>query len=188
MKSIGFRLFALLIVFECFALPAHAQQGDFFDTYLPIAKLFDSPVFFAVVVGSAVFILAAAFLFIAYTINLEKKSYEWGKTKPTSELINLLESPVAAERRSAFIYLRKHGGDDAEERIINQLHEQRRNGKINPYLIYLMEDLRCFSGISMLKTINNSNSEYAKIAGESLAGLLSGQTQGQEDQEDKDKK
>lgn len=174
--KIGYRLFAFLMVMELFALPAFAQQGDFFDTYIPIAKLFDSPVFFAVVVGSAVLILAAALLFIAYTNNLEKKCYEWGKKKKTSELLALLESPIAAERRSAFIYLRKHGIDDkAEELIINQLHEQRRNGKINPYLIYLMEDLRCFSGIPVLKTINKSNSQYAQIAGESLAGLLSHQ-------------
>ncbi|MDP8243811.1 MAG: hypothetical protein P9L94_07000 [Candidatus Hinthialibacter antarcticus] len=186
--KIGYRLFALFMVMECFALPAFAQEGDFFDTYIPIAKLFDSPVFFACVVGSAVLILVITLLFILYTNNLEKKCYEWGKKKKTSELIGLLESPIAAERRSAFIYLRNHGSDDeAEELIINQLHEQRRNGEVNPYLIYLMEDLRCFSGIPVLKTINKSNSQYAQIAGESLAGLLSDQSQDQEKQSDKDK-
>lgn len=185
MKSITLRLIALLIVAEWFALPAFAQQEDFFDTYLPIAKLFDSPEFFACVVGSAATILVITLIFIAYTNHLEKKVAEWGKTKKTKELIDLLESPVASESRSAFMYLRKHGSDDAEELIINHLQEQRRNEKVNPYLIYLLEDLRFFSGIPILKTINKSKSEYAHAAGESLATLLANQDDGPEEKSKK---
>ncbi|MBZ0258900.1 hypothetical protein K8I31_22750 [bacterium] len=185
MKSIILRLMALLIVAEWFALPAFAQEESFMDKYLPIAKLFDSPAFFAAVVGSAAVLLVITLIFIAYTNNLEKKVAEWGKSKKTKELVDFLESPVASESRSAFMYLRKHGGDDAEEMIINQLQEQRRKGKVNPYLIYLLEDLRFYSGIPILKTISKSKSEYAHAAGESLASLLSDQAP---EPEDKSKK
>ncbi|MBI1390157.1 MAG: hypothetical protein GC154_17080 [bacterium] len=169
------RKFSVLWVLLTFSLasPVWAQEREsFFDKYLPIAQLFDSPVFFASVVGSAAFLLLVAFAFILYTRSLEKKVYEWGKARKMSELLELLESPLPAEARSAFMYLRKHGGDGLEEHIVKRLQDQRRNGEVNPYYIYLAEDVMGFSAIPALKMISKSNSRYAESAGQTLSHLL----------------
>jgi len=151
-------------------LPVFAQgEGEsFFDKYLPIAKLFDSPLFFGVVVGSAVVLLLVSLVFLGYVKRMEKRVDEWGKGKSDSELIRLLDSSEVGEARAAFAYLRRHGGENTIAALIDRLQEQRKEGRINPAFIYLFEDLKAADAIPILQLIAKGKSRVAELAERAL--------------------
>lgn len=157
---------------------AQSEPGPgFFETYLPIAQLFDSPVFFGVIVGSAFGLFIAALVFVYYAKAIERKAIEWGESKARKELVDLLESGDANEAKKAFIYLRRHGDDETTDLIIQALMDKRREGAANPYMIYLLEDLDAFSAIPVLKMIAKGKSRAARIASQSVATLVSRQAE-----------
>ncbi len=171
-------IFALLI-----SVPAWAQmepEKGFFEKYFPIARLFDSPIFFWIVIGSAILFMVVSFFFIKYVKWLEKKTAEWAKNKDTRELIELLESPHPDEHQSAFIYLRKHAGKKEVSQLIERLQDQRKTGKINPLLIYLLEDLQAVSAIPLLEQIAKGKSQVASLAEHALDCILTEQEAGSE--------
>lgn len=151
---------------------AQTEGETFFDKYLPIAKLFDSPVFFGIVIGSAILFLIAAYLFIYYVKGLEKISGEWSDGKSLEEIIAALESPIPQESKFAFVYLRKHSGEQEIQSLIERLQEQRRTGKINPSFIYLLEDLRAASAVPLLEQIAKGKSQAASLAGHALDCIM----------------
>lgn len=159
----------LLIVLTCVLTPlAMAQQKTFWDTYFPIAQLFDSPVFFGCVVGSGVIFFGFAIIFMRYMKAKLKKVEQWGSTKETQELIELLDSPVPEESNMAFMYLRKFGDDKTGNLVVQKMQEQRKGGKINPYLIYLAEDIGVTTAVEVLQAIAKGKSKSARLAEETL--------------------
>lgn len=168
--------FAILMMVSVLSVSAQSQpQGDFFDTYLPIAQLFDSPVFFGIVVGSGVVFFGGAIVFAFLEKRKEARVFEWGESQSREELVTLLGSPVASEAQQAFTYLRKHGDDDLVDTLIYTLQEQRRSGNVNPYCIYLLEDWDAYSAIPVLKQLANGKSKIASTAGRTLALLMARQ-------------
>lgn len=169
-----FLVFSLAIACALAASPlaGFAQQQDFMDKYLPIAQLFDSPVFFRAVVGSAAAFVIISFLFMWYTKRMKQQAFEWGSDKDDKELLQLLESPVSSESHKAYVYLRHNGDDSLEEPLISRLLDQRKNGKINPYIIYLLEDLNAGSAVPALRSISQSKSPHSYAAGQAVARIL----------------
>ncbi len=140
------------------------EEEGFFDTYLPIAKLFDSPLFFGAVVGSAVLLILAAAGFVIYAGRLEKRAAAWAAGLSPRERVDRVGSPLRAESRLAFVYLRKHAQEEEIQVLAEVLEEQRKNGKIDPNLIYLVEDLRAAPAIPILRQIANGKSRAAELA------------------------
>ncbi len=155
-----------LVLFPLFTFPVFAQTAGegFFDKYLPIAKLFDSPLFFGIVVGSGALFLLWSFFFLRYVKRLEKQSYEWGENMKPEELVELLDSPIPSEKRHAFIYLRNHGKDQEISIILDKLNDQRKKGQVNPTLIHLLEDMGATEAVPLLQTISKGKSQIASIA------------------------
>ncbi|MEW6238103.1 MAG: hypothetical protein AB1656_22165 [Candidatus Omnitrophota bacterium] len=151
---------------------AQTEGESFFDKYLPIAKLFDSPVFFGIVIGSAILFLLAAYIFINYAKALEKRSSEWAKSKKLDEIVAALESPIPQEAKMAFVHLRKRSGEQEIQSLIERLQEQRRTGKINPSFIYLLEDLHAVSAVPLLEQIAKGKSQAASLAGHALDCIM----------------
>ncbi len=143
---------------------AQAQGESFFDKYLPIAELFDSPVFFWSVIGSALGLFAATIFFLRYVKWLERRVEAWGGKKTPKKLVELLESPIAKEKRYAFMYLRSHGGEDEIKLIAERLQIQRKNSKVNPDFIHILEDLRAEKAVQALQQIADSKSRLASLA------------------------
>lgn len=161
--------FIILFVLISFLSPmAMAQQKTFWDTYFPIAQLFDSPVFFGCVVGSGVLFFGSAIIFMRYMKAKLKKVEQWGSQKEIHEIIDLLESPVPEESNMAFMYLRKFGDEKAGNLVVQKMQEQRKGGKINPYLIYLAEDIGITAAVEVLQVIAKGKSKSARLAEETL--------------------
>lgn len=154
----------LLIAVPSSAFAQMSEEEGFFDTYLPIAKLFDSPVFFGVVVGSAVLLLLGAVGFVLYTQRLEKRALAWASSLSPRERVERLSSAIRSEAHLAFVYLRKHAQQPEIEAIVAALEEQRKSGKINPALIYLLEDLQAVPALPILKQIAGGRSRTAELA------------------------
>jgi len=160
----------VLLTVICVCVPlAMAQQKTFWDTYFPIAQLFDSPVFFGCVVGSGVLFFGSAVIFMRYMKAKLKCVEQWGSQKETQELIDLLDSPVPAEASIAFMYLRKFGDDKTGNLAVQKMQEQRKGGRINPYLIYLAEDTGVPSAVEALQAIAKGKSKSARLAEETLS-------------------
>ncbi len=150
---------------------AQAPGESFFDKYVPIAKLFDSPLFFNIVIGSAVLFVVFSVFFLWYVKKMEERAYTWGKEKKPEDLVELLDSPIPYESRLAFTYLRNHGDEKAVSCLINKLKEQYKKGKINPSVIYLLEDLEAISAIPTLQMVAKGKSQSAEIAQQALARI-----------------
>lgn len=168
MKALIFTLAVFLISIP--AAIAQRYQESFWDTYLPIAKLFDSPVFFGIVVGSGIAFFGAAFIFMKYMKAKMKRVEEWGKEKETQELIDLLDSPVPEEANMAFMYLRQFGDEKTGNLVVQKMQEQRKTkaSQVNPYLIYLAEDIGVSSAVEVLQAIAKGKSKSAQLAEETL--------------------
>ncbi|RJP19322.1 MAG: hypothetical protein C4527_27480 [Candidatus Omnitrophota bacterium] len=168
------RKFLFLTTWICgFTGTVRAQEvsESFMDKYLPIARLFDSPIFFAAVVGSAVLFLIFSFLFLSYIKKMEKRAAEWGATLEPEKLIDLLDSPISSESRAAFVYLRNYGGEHEISLLLEVLQEQRKKGKINPSIIYLLEDMEAVSAIPILQSIAKGKSKAAELAEAALSRM-----------------
>ncbi|MFB3784795.1 MAG: hypothetical protein ACE15F_00355 [bacterium] len=159
---------AVLLLSSVAAFAQVNEEEGFFDTYMPIAKLFDSPLFFGVVVGSAVLLLLAAAGFVIYAGRLEKRAAAWAAGLSPRERVERVGSPVHAESRLAFVYLRKHAQEPEIQALIEILDDQRKTGKIDPNLIYLLEDLRAAPAIPILQQIANGKSRFALLAARAL--------------------
>lgn len=170
------RVFALVVPLLS-AAAAFAQMNEeegFFDTYLPIAKLFDSPLFFGAVVGSALLLLLAAAGFVIYAGRLEKRAMAWAAGLSPRDRVERVGSPLRAESRLAFVYLRKHAQEPEIQALIEILEDQRKTGKIDPNLIYLLEDLRAAPAIPILQQIANGKSRFARLAARALEHITAG--------------
>lgn len=154
----------LLIVIIVGLLPITVLAQGAEEEFLPIAKLFDSPWFFWSVMGSAIVFIVASIFFLFYTKKLESLAEEWGKGKRVDELIELLKSPVEQESRMAYIYLRNHSREDDQKIIASELDKDRQKGKINPSLIYLLEDLKATCALPVLEQISLGKSGCASLA------------------------
>ncbi len=162
---------------------AQSNPGEgFLDKYLPIAQLFDSPLFFAAVVGSAVLLLAITMIFLQYAKTQEKKAEAWGQGKSPQTLIEQLDNPIPDESRLAYIYIRKHCDDLYVAALLDNLEDQRRRGNINPTLIYLLEDLEISSAIPLLQQIAKGKSSTANLAQRVADRLLELQEEEKKDQ------
>lgn len=161
------KLFIALILTLAFAPYAMAQQEPYFDLNW-VAVLFDSPVFFGCVVGSGAVLFGSAFIFMKYMKAKLKAVEEWGNRKETQELIDLLDSPVPEESRMAFMYLREFGDEKTGNLVVQKMQDQRKGGRINPYLIYLAEDIGVTSAIEVLQAIAKGKSKSAELAAETL--------------------
>ncbi len=153
---------------------AQANPGEsFFDKYLPIAQLFDSPLFFGCVVGSAVFFLLLSLVFLQFARHQEKKADEWGQGKSIASLLDALNSPISQESRLAYIFLRRKSGANELSALTAALEDQRRKGNVNPTLIYLLEDLQAQSALPILQQIAKGKSKAANLAQRAVNRLLS---------------
>ncbi|MBN2330048.1 MAG: hypothetical protein JXR73_23105 [Candidatus Omnitrophica bacterium] len=168
-----------ITVLSCFFLTfsriasAQPSSGEgFFEKYLPIAQLFDSPLFFNMVVGSAILLLIFTYLFLQYAKKQEKKAEQWSKGKSAETLVELLESPVSQESRLAYIQLVQHGEEKEIDCILKALKEQRRQGKINPALIYLLEGMEAHKAVSLLQLIAREQCEVSDLAQRAVDYLL----------------
>lgn len=160
------RIFLLssIAFFGPLSVYAQAQEETFFDKYIPIAKLFDSPIFFWSVIGSALGLFFTTLIFLQYVKRLERRVIEWGEKQSPNKLVELLDSPIPQEKRFAFMYLRKHGGEEAINALTNHLQAKRKDGKLSPDYIYLLEDLNAEKAIPILKQIADSKSRLASLA------------------------
>ncbi|MGI6456901.1 MAG: hypothetical protein ACOX5R_14950 [bacterium] len=156
---------------------AWAQEQSFFDKYLPIATLFDSPVFFGIVVGSAMVLVLLAFAFLYYVKIMEKNVQNWGSDKSLETIVDLLDSKDEKESSNAFIYLRQQQDDKAIGLLIEKLKQQRLAGTINPQLIYLMEDLNVNAAIPILEQIARGKNRSAQLAEQALERIYENQTE-----------
>lgn len=157
-----------IILFTIVFVPyAAAQQTSMFDMNW-IAQLFDSPIFFGSVVGSGAVFFGSAFLFMRYMKSKIKAVETWGSQKETQELIELLDSPVAEESRMAFMYLREFGDEKTGNLVVQKMQDQRKGGRINPYLIYLAEDIGVSAAIEVLQAIAKGKSKSAQLANDTL--------------------
>ncbi|MGC9328142.1 MAG: hypothetical protein ACP5I1_10950 [Candidatus Hinthialibacter sp.] len=168
-----------MIVSTCFFLSvsrlaaAQSSSGEgFFEKYLPIAQLFDSPLFFGIVVGSALLLLIGTYFFLQYAKRQEKKADEWSKGKSAEEMVELLNSPISEESRLAYIQLLQRGGEKEIECILNALKEQRRQGKMNPTLIYLLEEKESPKALQLLQLIAREKSNVSDLAQRAVDHLL----------------
>lgn len=162
------KLVMMLVLISFLSPLAMAQQKSFWDTYFPIAQLFDSPVFFGCVVGSGILFFGSAIIFMRYMKSKLQKVEQWGSQKDIQELIALLDSPVPEESNMAFMYLRKFGDEKAGNLVVQKMQEQRKSGKINPYLIYLAEDIGITAAVDVLQVIAKGKSKSARLAEETL--------------------
>ncbi len=143
---------------------AQSHEPGFFEKYLNIAKLFDSPVFFGIVVGSGVILLIASLLFLWYMKHWEKKVDEWGENKSTDEMIEYLQLFGLHDGKMAFAYLRKHGDENLIPKLIEELKAQRKKGQMSPYVFYLLEDLIAVEALPILQQIANGKSRVSGLA------------------------
>ncbi len=149
-----------------------AQSKSFMDKYLPLAELFDSPYFFWPVMGSAILFLLFSFIFLFYVKRMEKQVKDWGEGKSIDEIVARLDSDDPKESRYAFVYLRNYVSDVDIERLIEILKKQRKSGKINPHLIFLLEDLNVVSAIPLLEEIARGKSHAAELAKHALDYMI----------------
>lgn len=165
---------SILLLLTTRLASAQANPGEsFFDKYLPIAQLFDSPIFFGCVVGSAVFLLFLCLVFLLYAKRQEKKADEWGQGKSIALLIEALSSPIPQESRLAYICLRRRSGANELPALTGALEDQRRKGNVNPTLIYLLEDLQAQSALPILQQIAKGKTKAATLAQRAVDRLLS---------------
>lgn len=155
---------AALIAFSPASALAQTEPQGFFEKYLNIAKLFDSPAFFAFVVGSAVALFTASLIFLWAIKRREREVEAWGKHKETDELVKLLDSPVKREAQMAFMYLRNHGNERGERLVIQRIQEHRKKGVVNPYPFYLIEDWQASEAIPVLRGLAKGKSRAAQLA------------------------
>ncbi len=156
--------FTLLLLNTRIAFAQSTSGQGFFDKYLPIAELFDSPVFFAIVIGSAVLVLVLTFIFLKYAKSLENKTVLWAQGKSPQALVALLSSPIRQESIMTYAYLKNNCGDEEVDLIVKELQDQRSRGSINPTLIYLLEDLEVEKAIPTLQQIARGKSSVAALA------------------------
>jgi hypothetical protein len=158
----------LIFLLTCAITPfAMAQQKPFFDMNW-IAQLFDSPIFFGCIVGSGALFFGSAYLFMRYMKAKLKAVESWGSKKETQDLIDLLDSPVSEESRMAFMYLREFGDEKTGNLVVQKMQDQRKGGRINPYLIYLAEDIGIAAAIEVLQAIAKGKSKSAQLAADTL--------------------
>ncbi len=154
----------LLLLNTRIAFAQSTPGQGFFDKYLPIAELFDSPVFFSIVIGSAVLLLVCTLIFLKYAKSLEKKTVAWAEGKSPQTLVELLSSPIKQEATMAYAYLKNNCGDDEADLLVKDLQDQRSRGSINSILIYLLEDLEVEKAIPTLQQIARGKSSAAALA------------------------
>lgn len=162
---------------------AFAQQNpgeSFFDRYLPIAQLFDSPIFFGFVIGSAALLLVGSFIFLQYAKGQEKKAVEWSKEKTPESIVGLLHSADPQESRLAYIYLRSHSGEKEIALLTSALEDQRRRGSIDPASIYLLEELEAQKALPILEQIARGKTSVAPLAQRAADRLIALQEEEQE--------
>jgi hypothetical protein len=157
---------AFLFVLSLYSV-AYAQE----TTTSFIARLFDSPLFFGIVVGSGAILLVGSLVFLRYVKSLEKSAEQWGKGKSIEEVLLLLESPMASEAQSALIYLRNHIQPDDYPLLLAALQKQRDAGKINESLLFLIKDLGIVAAIPLMESIAKGKSSVAGMAADILAEL-----------------
>ncbi|MBD3268215.1 hypothetical protein GF373_16240 [bacterium] len=147
---------------------ASAQEKTLFEE---IAKLFDSPIFFGAIIGSAAFLLLASFLVIKHAGKMEKMAYQWGENKSTEEILELLNSPVKEESQLAYVYLRNFMEEKEHPKVVKSLEKQRDGKGINPTLIHLVEDMQIKSSVPVLESIAKKNDEAAKEASQAIKNI-----------------
>ena len=159
-----------VILLACMERTAQAQSEEqsLMDTYLPIAKIFDSPLFFNVVIWSAVGFVVISLGILIYSKRMEKKAEDWGTGKDSNQLLDLLDSAVPEEARMAFLYLRKNGDEKRANLIIQRLQQQKKEGGVNPSLFYLLEDWQASSAIPTLQAMAKGKSKTALLAQNTL--------------------
>lgn len=183
MKTVRFALGTPILLFSTLAY-AQAEGEGFFDTYLPIAKIFASPWFIGPVMGSAILLILGTWIFVKYSNHLEEKAKKWGANKTTEEIIKLLDSPMDQEKQYAFIYLRRHGDETIAKQLTETLQKKRKEGKLDPRYIYLLEELRGEKAIPVLQQIAKGKSQLAVIAEHAIERL----TEQQEEKEEAEAK
>lgn len=154
---------------------AFAQQNpgeSFLDKYFPIAQLFDSPIFFGIVVGSAVLLLVFTFIFLKYAKAQERKADAWSAGKSQETIVSLLSGADPAESRLAYIYIRHHCDEKGISLLLETLEDQRRRGTINPVLIYLLEELEAQDALPILQQIAKGKSSAAPSAQHAVDRLI----------------
>jgi hypothetical protein len=136
-----------------------------------IARLFDSPLFFGIVVGSGAVLLVGSLLFLRFVKSLEKNAEQWGKGKLVEDVLLLLESPMASEAQAALIYLRNHIQSEDYPLLLAALQKQRDAGKINESLLFLIKDREVLAAIPLLESIAKGKSAVAGMAADILTEL-----------------
>lgn len=149
------------------AIPVYAQD----DATSSIAMIFDSPVFFWLVVGSGILFFTGSVIFMYHTRKLETGAVQWSEGKSPEELISLLDSPVEEEARKAQMALVNQLKENEYPVLVKSLEKQRDSGKISVGLIHLMEDMAIQTALPVLESIARGKTKMAAIAADAITRI-----------------
>lgn len=160
-----------LALFLSYSGTAHAQD----TTTSTIAMLFDSPIFFGGVIGSAAFILLLCLLLVFYARNLEKKALAWGQDKGAQDIIALVQSGDATQSQLAYVYLKNYLKEEDFPLLIAELQSLRDSHSVSERILNLVGDLRITAATPILESLAKGKSSNAALASQVLRRIPSPQ-------------